>query len=62
MAFPLCLGNTPKDLTVDNMQKTKLNGYVYGFRVDYDAITVDDILVIHKYLMKKNNIKMFRFI
>ena len=62
MAFPLCLGNTPKDLTVDNMQKTKLNGYVYGFSVDYDAITVDDILVIHKYLMKKNNIKMFRFI
>ena len=25
--------------------------------VDHDAIAVDDILVIHKYLMKKNNIK-----
>ena len=38
------------------MKKTGLNGYVYGFSVDYDAIAVDDILDIHKYLMKKNNI------
>ena len=36
------------------MKKTVLNGYVYGFSVDYDAIAVDDILDIHKYLMKKN--------
>ena len=34
-----------------------LNGYVYDFSVDYDAIAVDDILDIHKYLMEKNNIK-----
>ena len=26
---------------------------VYDFSVDYDAIAVDDILNIHKYLMKK---------
>ena len=25
------------------MKKTGLNGYVYGFSVDYDAISVDDI-------------------
>ena len=37
------------------MKKTRLNGHVYDFGVDYDAITVDDILNIHKYLMKKNN-------
>ena len=37
------------------MKKTGLNGYVYDFSVDYDAIAVDDILGIHKYLMKKNN-------
>ena len=37
------------------MKKTGLNGYVYDFIVDYDAISVDDILDIHKYLMKKNN-------
>ena len=35
-------------------KKTGLNGYVYAFSVDYDAISVDDILDIHKYLMKKN--------
>ena len=35
-------------------EKTGLNGYVYDFSVDYDAIAVDDILDIHKYLMKKD--------
>ena len=37
------------------MKKTRLNGYVYDFSVDYDAVAVDDISDIHKYLMKKNN-------
>ena len=55
VATPLCLGNISKNLTVDNLKKTGLNGYVYDFSVDYDAIAVDDILDIHKYLMKKNN-------
>ena len=38
------------------MKDTGLNGYVSDFSVDYDAIAVDDILDIHKYLMKKNEI------
>ena len=50
----LCLGNISKDFSVHNMKKTGLNGYVYDFSVDYDAI--DGILDIHKYLMKKNGI------
>ena len=29
---------------------------VYDFSVDYEAIAVDHIKNIHKYLMKKNNI------
>ena len=56
VATPLCLGNISKDWSVDNMKKTGFNGYVYDFSVDYDAIAVDDILDIHKYLMKKNDI------
>ena len=56
MANPPCLGNISKDFSVDNMKNTQLNGYVYDFSVDYDAIAVDDILRIHKYLMEKNNI------
>ena len=55
VATPVCLGNISKDWTVDNLKKTRLNGYVYGFSSDYDAIGVDDILGIHKFLMKKNN-------
>ena len=38
------------------MKRTGLYGYVYDFSVDYDAVAVDDIRDIHKYLMKKNNI------
>ena len=56
VATPLCLGNISKDWIVDNMKKTGLNGYVYDFSVGYDAITVDNILGIHNYLMKKNDI------
>ena len=56
VATPLCLGNISKDWSVDNMKKIGLNEYVYDFSVDYDAIAVDDILDIHNYLMKKNDI------
>ena len=56
VATPLCLGNISKDWSVDNMKKTGFNSYVYDFSVDYDAIAVDDVLDIQKYLMKKNNI------
>ena len=55
-AILLCLGSVSKDFSVDNMKKTGLNGYVYDFSVNYDAIAVDDILDTHKYLMKKHGI------
>ena len=55
VATPLCLGNISKDWSVDNM-KSGFNGYVYDFSVDYDPIAVDDVLDIHNYLMKKNDI------
>ena len=56
VATPLCLENISKALKlVDNMKNTGLNVYVYDFRVDSDDIAGDDILDIHNYLMKKNN-------
>ena len=56
VATPLCLGNISRGWSVDNMRNTGLNGFVYDFNVDFDAIAVDDILEIHNYLMKKNGI------
>ena len=56
-AIQLCIGNISKDVSVDNIKKTGFNGYVYDFSVDYDAIAVDDILDVNKYLINKNNIK-----
>ena len=56
-AIPLCPGNISKDISVDKLNKTRFYGYVYDFSVDYDAIAVDDMLDIHKYLMKKNGIE-----
>ena len=53
-ATPLCLGNISKDWSTDNIKKkTGFNRYAYDFSVDYDATDVDNIVDIHKYLMKK---------
>ena len=49
----LCLGNVSKDFSTSNMKKTGLYGTVYDFSVDYGAVLVDNILNIHKYLIKK---------
>ena len=57
VATPLCLGNVSKDFLVHNLKITGLNGYVYDFSIDYNAFAVDNILDIHKHLMKKHNIK-----
>ena len=55
-AYLLCLANISKEWLVDNMKKTGLKSYFYDFSVDYDAISVSDILDSHKYLMEKNEI------
>ena len=56
VATLLCLGNISKEFSADNIKKTGLNGYVHDFSVGCDAITVDDILGIHMYLIKTNGI------
>ena len=45
-----------KRLVSRQYEKTGLNGYVYGFSVDYNASDVEDILGIHNYLVKKNGV------
>ena len=57
IAYPLSLGKISNDFSIDKMNKIGLNEYVYDFSVDYNAITVDNILDVHKYLMKKYDIK-----
>ena len=56
VATSLCFGNISKDFPIDNMKKTGLNGYVYDFSLDYDAIAADDILDIHNYLITKYDV------
>ena len=51
------LGKISKDFSVDYMRKTRLNGYVYDFSVNYNTIDISNIIDIHKYLMKKHDIK-----
>ena len=36
--YSLCLGNIPKDVSIDNIKKTGLCGNVYDFSVDYNVI------------------------
>ena len=49
----LCLGNISENFYVDNMKKTGLYGSVFDFSIDYRVTAVDDILDIHKYLLKR---------
>ena len=57
-ANQLALGSisTSANLSSSDIEDSKLHGNVYDFSVDYSAITNDEILDIHNYLMKKNNI------
>ena len=50
--YPMCLGIISKDFSVSNMIKTRLNGYVHDFFVDYDIIATINIIDIHKYFVK----------
>ena len=57
------LGNFSKDFPVNNMKKTGLTEGVKFFSVDYNPIDNNNILDIHKYLMKITWYKiMFRLI
>ena len=51
--YTLCLRNISKDFTINNMKKTGLKGVVKFFSVDFNSIDTNDILDIHRYLMKR---------
>ena len=62
-AVPLCLGKVSKDSSTDILKNTGFYEYVFDFWDDHDSIDSDDILCIHKYLIKKTQYKtMFRLI
>ena len=44
------------ELSKDDVNDTKIYGNVYDVSVDYTAVLNDEILKIHKYLMKKNGV------
>ena len=39
------------------MEKAGLNGYVHEFSVDYNITDPSNVIDIHKYFMKKHDIK-----
>ena len=49
----LCLGKVSKNFRTKNMKKTGLKWSVKIFSVDVNTIDTNDILDIHKYLIKK---------
>ena len=55
--YPLCLENISKHFTANKMKKTGLNGYDYKFSVGYNIINTNNIINIHKYLMKTHDVK-----
>ena len=55
--YPLGFSNISKDFTVDNMKNIGFNEYVYDFFVDVKSFDINNIADVHKYLIKKHNIK-----
>ena len=51
--YALYLGNISKDFTTNNIKKSRLKGIVNFFSVDFNRTDTNNILDIHKHLMKK---------
>ena len=51
-----CCSGAINRLSPKNINDTKMYGNIYDFSVDYSSISNEDILKIHKYLMKKNGV------
>ena len=52
--YPLSLGNVSKDFTINDMKKkTGSKGVVQFCSADFNLIDTNNILDIHKYLMKR---------
>ena len=53
--FPtqFCLGSISNTFSLNESKEISFKGNVYDFSVDYNAIAVDDILEIHKYLFNE---------
>ena len=53
--YTLCLGNISGNCSANNMKKTGLNRCVYDFSLDYKTFDTNNVIDIHKYLMKNHN-------
>ena len=51
--YTLCLGNISKYFTINDMKEKDLGDVVKYFSVDFNPIDTNDILDIHKYLIKQ---------
>ena len=51
------LGNNSDDFPINNMTKIGLNGLVFDFSIDYNAINTRFIMNARKYWMTKFNAK-----
>ena len=56
--FPtqFCLGSISNGFSALESREVSLNGNGYDFSADYNSVDKSNILIIHKYLMIKNNI------
>ena len=56
LTIPYYSSGANNRLSPKNINDTKLYGNIYDFSVDYSTISNENILKIHKYLMKKNDV------
>ena len=51
--YTLCSSNISKDFTINNLKKNRFKTNIKYFYVDFNPIYTNDILDIHRYLMKE---------
>ena len=56
LTVPVYPSGTNNRLSPKNNNDTKLYGNVYDFSVDYNLISNENILKMHKYLIKQNGV------
>ena len=52
----MCLEKYSKEVTVKNMEQTKIKGFVQHFFVSIETNDISDIVNIHKHMMKNHEI------
>ena len=60
--YTLCLGNISKEFAINNIKKNSIKRKCEIFSFNFNPIDTNDILDVHRYIMKRTYYKIFEII